>query len=143
VRTIAVTIGLVLATVIALWLVQQVARTLIWIMIALFFAVAAYPAVGRLERRLHVKRSLATLVVFLGAFLVLVGLFAAFITPLARQADDLAAAVPTWAADIRAGRGPLGIWRSASTSTGTYGTTRRCFAPASADWARRLRTFSR
>lgn len=108
VRTIAVTIGMVLATVLTLWLVQQVARTLIWIMIALFFAVAAYPAVGSLERRLHVRRSFATLVVFLGAFLLLAGLIAAFITPLAQQADDLAAAVPNWAADIRAGRGPLG-----------------------------------
>jgi predicted PurR-regulated permease PerM len=108
VRTIAATIGMVLATVLALLLVQRIERTLIWILIALFFAVAASPAVGFLERRLHLKRSLATLLVFLGAFLVLAGLLAVFITPLARQADDLAAAVPRWAADIRAGRGQVG-----------------------------------
>jgi predicted PurR-regulated permease PerM len=108
VRTIAATIGMVLATVLALLLVQRIERTLIWILIALFFAVAASPAVGFLERRLHLKRSLATLFVFLGAFLVLAGLLAMFITPLARQADDLAAAVPRWAADIRAGRGQVG-----------------------------------
>ncbi|MDQ1641831.1 MAG: hypothetical protein QOJ90_1182 [Actinomycetota bacterium] len=108
VRTIATTIGMVLATVLALWLIQQVQRTLIWIVIGVFFAVAASPAVSFLERRLHFRRSLAALVVFLGIFLVLAGLLAVFITPLARQAGDLAAAVPGWAADIRAGRGPLG-----------------------------------
>lgn len=108
VRTIAATIGMVLVTVLALWFVQRVERVLLWMAIALFFAVAASPGVGFLEQRLHLRRSLATLLVFLAVLLVLLGLLAAFITPLARQVGDLSTAVPGWIADVRAGRGPVG-----------------------------------
>ncbi len=107
-RTIVATIAMVLATLLILLLVQRTQRILVWILIASFFAVALAPAVGFVERRLHARRSLATLLVFLVVIIVLVGLIAAFVTPLARQADDFAAAAPGWLADARAGRGPVG-----------------------------------
>jgi predicted PurR-regulated permease PerM len=75
IRTIAATIGMVLATFLLLLLVMQVRRVLIWAVIALFFAVALYPAVNWVEQ--HVpprRRTVATLLVFLGALLIIAGL---------------------------------------------------------------------
>ena len=43
VRTILTTIGLVLATVVAVLFVMQVERVLVWMVVALFFTVALYP----------------------------------------------------------------------------------------------------
>lgn len=99
---------MVLATLLILFLIQRTQRTLVWILIAAFFAVALSPAVSSVQRRFHLRRSLATLLVFLVVLIVLSGLIAAFVTPLARQADDFAAAAPGWLADARAGRGSIG-----------------------------------
>jgi predicted PurR-regulated permease PerM len=109
VRTIVTTIGLVLATVLLLLLVVQVERVLVWIVIALFFAVTLYPVVGWVERRLpgH-RRALATLLVFFALLLVLLGLTALFAVPLAQEGVDLAGQLPTLIDDARAGRGPVG-----------------------------------
>src|SRR3954451_7341965 len=63
-RTIAATIGMVLATALALLLIERVSRILVWMGIALFFAVALAPLVGLIERRGHMKRSVATLLVW-------------------------------------------------------------------------------
>ena len=63
VRTIAATIGMVLATVVVLFLIVEVRRTLVWLVVAAFFAVALYPVVNWVQRRLtRCRRSLATLV---------------------------------------------------------------------------------
>jgi predicted PurR-regulated permease PerM len=109
VRTILTTIGLVLATVLLALLVIQTKRVLVWILIALFFAVALYPAVDWVER--HVpprRRAVATLAVFLVAVLVIAGLVAAMVIPLVRQASQLAGRLPSLLDDARNGRGPAG-----------------------------------
>src|SRR6476620_5725896 len=86
VRTIAASIGLVLATVIVLFLLVEVRRTLIWLVVAALYAVALYPVVNWLESLLTwCRRSVATLAVFLLVFLPLGGLRAAFSVPLAHQ----------------------------------------------------------
>ena len=109
VRTIAASIGLVLATVLALFLLVEVRRTLIWLVVAAFFAVALYPVVNWLERRLTwCRRSLATLIVFLLVFLLLGGLIAAFAVPLARQSTTFADQLPGLINDAKTGRGPIG-----------------------------------
>jgi predicted PurR-regulated permease PerM len=109
VRTILATIGLVLATVVAVLFVMRVEQVLVWMLIALFFTVALYPAVNFVQRRLTwCRRSLATLVVFLVVFLVLGGLLTAFAVPLATQGTELATQLPTIINDARAGRGPVG-----------------------------------
>lgn len=108
VRTIAASIAMVLATVLALLILQRVTRILVWVVIAAFFAVALAPLVGLIQRRLHLKRSLATLLVYVLGLLILSGLIAVFVTPLASQYDDLRRAIPGWVSDAQAGRGPLG-----------------------------------
>jgi predicted PurR-regulated permease PerM len=109
VRTIAASIGLVLATVVALFLLVEVRRTLIWLVVAAFFAVALYPVVNWLESRVSwCRRSLATLAVYLLVFLVLGGLVAAFAVPLAHQSTTFADQLPGLINDAKAGRGPVG-----------------------------------
>lgn len=109
VRTILATIGLVLATVLLLLLIVQVRRILVWILIALFFAVALWPAVGWVQR--HVpprRRAVATLLVFLVAILAVAGLVALFVVPLVHEASQLAGQLPGIISDARNGRGPVG-----------------------------------
>ena len=65
VRTILTTIGLVAAAAVAVLFVMRVERVLIWMLVALFFAVALYPLVDWVQRRVLRRRSLATLLVFL------------------------------------------------------------------------------
>ncbi|MCW2505869.1 MAG: hypothetical protein JWO79_4153 [Actinomycetia bacterium] len=109
VRTILTTIGLVLATALLLLIVYSVSRVLVWMVIALFFAIALYPAVDWLERKVSwCRRSLATLIVFLLVILVIAGLIAVFVVPLAREATDLGTKLPGLLNDAKAGRGPVG-----------------------------------
>jgi predicted PurR-regulated permease PerM len=109
VRTILATIGLLLATLVAVLFVMRVERVLVWMLIALFFTVALYPLVNLVQRRMTwCRRSLATLVVFLAVTLVLGGLLAAFAVPLAAEGTQLAGQLPGIVNDARAGRGPVG-----------------------------------
>src|SRR3954453_6878975 len=109
VRTILATIGLILATVVAVLFVMRVEQVLVWMLIALFFTVALYPLVDLVQRRMTwCRRSLATLVVFLVVFLVLGGLLAVFAVPLATEGTQLAGQLPGIITEARAGRGPVG-----------------------------------
>jgi predicted PurR-regulated permease PerM len=109
VRTILATIGLILATVVAVLFVRRVEQVLVWMVIAVFFTVALYPAVDVVQRRVtRGRRSLATLVVFLVVVLVLGGLLTAFAVPLATQGTELAGQLPGIISDAKAGRGPVG-----------------------------------
>src|SRR3954463_9573363 len=109
VRTILTTITLVVATAALLVVLYEVRRTLTWIVVAAFFAVALYPVVGWVQRRLTwCRRSLATLVVFLVVLLVLAGLLTAFAVPLAKEGTAFATQLPDQLDAARAGRGPVG-----------------------------------
>lgn len=108
-RTILTAIGLVLATLVLLWLIVQTRRVLVWVVVAAFFAVALYPVVNWVQRRLPwCRRSLATLLVFLLLVAVLGGTVVLFALPLAREGTQLAGQLPGLLADARAGRGPVG-----------------------------------
>jgi predicted PurR-regulated permease PerM len=100
---------MVLATALLLLLVMQIRRVLTWAVIALFFAVALYPAVNWVERHVPPRRRMvATLLVFLTALLTLAGLITVFAIPLAREATQLADRLPELIEDAQNGRGPLG-----------------------------------
>jgi len=109
VRTIATAIAMVLATALLLLMLREVQRVVIWMIVAMFFAVALYPVVGWVEHRVTGgRRALATLLVFLLVLVVLGGLITAFVVPLARQGTDVASQLPQQVSDARAGRGPVG-----------------------------------
>lgn len=112
-RTILATIGLsltlTLATAVVVVFVLQVQRVLVWMLIAVGFTVALYPAVNWLENRVRwCRRSPATLVVFLVVFLAFGGVLTLFALPPAEQGTQLAARLPDMIADARGGRGPVG-----------------------------------
>src|SRR3954469_2136300 len=110
VRTILATIGLVLATALALYIVVEVRRVLTWIVIGAFFAVALYPVAGWVQRRLlgGRRRALATFLVFLVVFIFLGALVTAFAVPLVNEGTKFAGQLPGLIDDARSGRGPIG-----------------------------------
>lgn len=108
VRTIVTAIGLVLLTVLLIEIARITERILIWTVIAAFFAVAIYPLVGRVQRIVGGRRWLATLLVFLGVLIVLGGLVALFVIPLAEEGTTLAKQAPQLYDDARNGKGPIG-----------------------------------
>ena len=107
VRSILATIGLVLATVVALLIVQRLARVIGLLIVAGFFAVVLTPAVDFLVRQ-RIRRSLATVVVFLAGTTLLALMTFTFVRPIAREVDDFIDDFPTFVEDAREGRGAIG-----------------------------------
>ena len=108
-RRTLVVIGLVLVTFLALLLVRATSQVLTWIVIAAFFAVALNPAVSWVQRRAAFgRRWLATLLVFLVAFVAIAGLTTLFVIPLIREGSQVVADFPKIVEDARSGRGPVG-----------------------------------
>jgi predicted PurR-regulated permease PerM len=108
VRTIAATIAMVLLTAVVLLLGWEVRRVLTWIVVAALLAVILGPLVDLTQRRLHLRRALATLVVFLVALVALAGILTVFIRPLANEGPQFIDRVPGYVQQARSGRGPVG-----------------------------------
>lgn len=108
VRTIATVIAMVLGTGLVLLLLRAMSQVLVWVVIAVFFAVALHPLANRIQRLVGGRRWLATLLLFLGAVVLLIGVAAAFVTPLVREARVFIDQAPSYLDDIRSGRGALG-----------------------------------
>src|SRR5438309_1975633 len=108
VRTIMATIGLVLATGIALYLVVLLARIEVLLIVAAFFAVVLSPPVNFLEDHLHVRRGLATLLVFLMVLALIGAMLYAFIRPLVDQTRHFTNVFPKYVEDARNGKGTIG-----------------------------------
>ncbi|MEU8217686.1 AI-2E family transporter [Micromonospora taraxaci] len=107
-RRTLIVIGLVLASAFALAFVYATRRVLTWAVVAAFFAVALKPLVDRLQHRLVRRRSVATLLVFLAAFVVLAILATVILVPLFGEVGRFADRAPDLLRDARAGQGPLG-----------------------------------
>ncbi|MDQ4071245.1 MAG: AI-2E family transporter [Actinomycetota bacterium] len=108
VRTILVTIGLVVATYLTLRAIVLLAHIETLLVVAAFFAVVLTPAVDLVRRGLHVSRGLAAGIVFIFG-LGLVGLMLyAFIRPLVGEVREFADDLPTYVSDAREGRGTVG-----------------------------------
>jgi predicted PurR-regulated permease PerM len=83
---------------------------LIWILIALFLAMALNPPVDWLLRRGVVKRRGAAVgIVYVATLLAIVGVSATFVPTLVQEVNDFAEAVPDYVEDITEGRGRLGF----------------------------------
>jgi predicted PurR-regulated permease PerM len=108
-RTIAATIGMVLLTALALLLLYDVRRILVWIVVAAFFTIALYPVINWVQRRITRDHRLpATLLVFLVVVLAIAGLLTLFAVPLAREGATFATQFPQLLDDARSGRGVVG-----------------------------------
>jgi len=98
----------VLSVVVGALLVVELRRVVAWFVVAGFFAVVLSPAVDRVERHLHLRRGLAVAMVVVTGTIVLAGLVALIVVPLAAHASDFATNFSDYVAEARAGRGPLG-----------------------------------
>jgi predicted PurR-regulated permease PerM len=107
-RAILVVLGIILSATAIIAFLFLAWHVITWILIALFLALALNPAVEFVERR-GLRRSLASLLVFLAALIALGGLGALLIPPLIDQVEEFVAAVPDFVEDLTAGRGPLGF----------------------------------
>ncbi len=107
-RTILATIGAVLATVVAILVIREISRVLVWIVIAAFFAIVLSPPVNFLQHRLRFPRSLATVVVFLLGLALMTALLYAFIRPVVEQSQRFVDNFPRYVQEAKAGEGPLG-----------------------------------
>jgi predicted PurR-regulated permease PerM len=108
VKTILVTIGLVLATVAVLYLVRLLARIEMLLVISLFFAVVLTPLVDRVHDRMHGKRGLAAGLVFVFVIAAVALMMFIIIKPLVTETTQFANNFPTYLSDAREGRGALG-----------------------------------
>ncbi len=107
-RAILTVLGVVLAAVIVLQVIWVTRSVIIWVLIALFLAMALNPAVEFLVRR-GLRRGPAVGIVFVGAIFVIAGIAATFVPTLVREVNDFANAVPGYIDDLTRGRGRLGF----------------------------------
>jgi predicted PurR-regulated permease PerM len=89
-----------------LWLTRQI---LVWLMIAVFLAVALDPLVSWLQRHGLRSRGLAVLGALLLVLGAVVGIGLLIVPPLVTQIGDLSTALPKYVDDLTSGRGPLGF----------------------------------
>ncbi|MEP6462054.1 MAG: AI-2E family transporter [Frankiaceae bacterium] len=108
VRTIATTIAMVLLTALAVYLLVLLHRAVTWLVVAAFLAVLANAVVAVVERRFHLSRGIATGVVFVLGTILVVGLAALFVRPIAREVNQFADDLPRYVEQARSGRGPVG-----------------------------------
>jgi predicted PurR-regulated permease PerM len=107
-RAILVVLGIILSATAIIAFLFLAWHVITWILIALFLALALNPAVEFFEQR-GLRRSLASVLVFLLALATFAALGALLIPPLVDQVEEFVAAVPDFVQDLTAGRGPLGF----------------------------------
>lgn len=107
-RTIVGAVGVVLATVLAVMLIQAAARIIVWVVIAGFFAIVLAPVVRQVQRWVGNRRNVATGIVVFATLFVTIGLVALFILPVRTQLIDIITDLPGAVGDAADGRGPIG-----------------------------------
>ena len=117
-RRVLVTVGVLLLTLLGLFLVYSARQALICALLAVFLAVTVNPLADWTQRRLVRRRTLATLLTFLAALVVIVAVAALIVIPLSRDVSRFAGHLPETVDEIRRGQGPLGslfdrigVWR--------------------------------
>src|SRR3954451_4974313 len=103
--TILATVAVVLGTLGALALLVALHKIVAWLFIAAFIAIVLNPMVNLLQHRGHLRRGLATLMVFMVAFTIFGAMLYAFIRPLVDQGQEFADNFPTYVQDAQNGLG--------------------------------------
>ena len=106
-RTILVTVGVVVATYLAGKLMYLLRDIVLLMLVAGFVAMLLNPAVAKVQRRVP-RRGVAVTIVTLWAALVFIGLAAAFGVPLVNGITHLADRMPSYIASAQHGRGWIG-----------------------------------
>jgi predicted PurR-regulated permease PerM len=107
-RTILATVGVVLVTLALLVLMMAIARILVLLVIAGFFAIVLAPTVARVQSHLGGRRSLATAIVMFSTAAVVLGLLAVFVMPVRHQALAAVTDLPGTIDAAAQGNGPVG-----------------------------------
>lgn len=107
-RAVLSVIGVILGVAIVLQVLWVTRDIVIWVLIALFLAMALNPAVEALVRR-GLRRTPAVGIVFALALGAIAALSATLIPTLVSEVNDFADAVPGYVDDLTRGEGPLGF----------------------------------
>ena len=108
-RAILVVLGIILAALVMIQIVQVARGVLIWIFVAIFLAVALNPAVEWLMAHGVRRRGFAVAIAYLGTLGAIAALGASFIPILVDQVNNFVDAVPGYVEDLTRGRGRLGF----------------------------------
>jgi predicted PurR-regulated permease PerM len=108
-RAILAVLGIILAAVVLIEIIQVARGVLVWIFIAIFLAVALNPAVDRLQARGVRRRGLAVAMAYLGALLTIALLGASFVPIVIEQVNNFVQALPDYVEELTRGEGRLGF----------------------------------
>lgn len=108
-RAVLVVLGIVLAAAVTIEVVLLARSVIVWILIAVFLALALNPAVEWLQRRGIKRRGLAVAIAYLGTLAGLAAIGATFIPTLVDQVNSFVDAVPGYVDDLTRGEGRLGF----------------------------------
>jgi predicted PurR-regulated permease PerM len=98
-RKVLRTIATVLLTVLSLWLIYKLRTPLLWLLVALFVAIAASGPVNLLAR--HMRRGLAIAVVYVLILLIPIGIGAILLPPLVTSGVNLVEDLPGYINDFQ------------------------------------------
>jgi predicted PurR-regulated permease PerM len=108
-RAVLVVLGIILAAVVMIEIVQVARGVLVWIFIAIFLALALNPAVEWLLDRGVRRRGLAVAMAYVGALLSIAALGASFVPILIDQVNSFVEALPDYVEELTRGEGRLGF----------------------------------
>lgn len=108
-RAILVVLGLVLAAAILIDVVLVARSVIVWVLIAVFLALALNPAVEWLQRHGVKRRGAAVAIAYVGTLIAIAGIGAAFVPTLIDQVNHFTNALPGYIEDLTKGKGRLGF----------------------------------
>jgi predicted PurR-regulated permease PerM len=108
-RAVLTVLGIVIGTAAVLEVLLIARGVIIWILIAIFLALALNPAVEWLQAHGVSRRGAAVGLTYVGALLGIVAVGALFVPTLVNEVNNFADAVPGYVEDLTKGRGRLGF----------------------------------
>jgi predicted PurR-regulated permease PerM len=108
-RAVLSVLGIVIVTAIVLEVIWIARGVLLWVLVAVFLAMALNPAVEWLQAKGLQRRGAAVAVTYAGALLGIVAIAALFIPTLIDQTNNFVDAVPGYVEDLTKGEGRLGF----------------------------------
>jgi len=109
VRTILTVLGVIIAVAVVLQVIMIARHVIVWILVALFLALAMNPAVDWFQRHGIKSRGLASGITFLLVLAAFAGLGALFVPTVVNQVTDLVNKIPDYVHDISKGKGRFGF----------------------------------